>query len=66
MGGDGSGTGADSESSVTRSRLINEAKQKTAVPSGLKPLSLLALCGTAEAVPYPKPIYWTACSEEEC
>src|ERR1022692_3991035 len=27
------------------------------LPQGLKPSSLLALCGTAEAVPYPKTIY---------
>jgi hypothetical protein len=29
------------------------------IPQGLKPACLLALGGTAEAVPYPKPIYET-------
>jgi hypothetical protein len=31
-------------------------------PQGLKPAFLLALNGTAEAVPYPKPIYETPSS----
>jgi len=40
--------------------LINESEGKQPVPQGLKPAFLLALGGTAEAVPFPKPIYQTA------
>jgi hypothetical protein len=29
------------------------------IPQGLKPASLLALGGTAEAVPFPNPVYET-------
>jgi hypothetical protein len=35
---------------------------RSLVPQGLKPKSLLDLCGTAEAVPFPKPISETAWS----
>src|SRR5450755_2210150 len=42
---------------------LPEAEEKIAgnrVPQGLKPSSLQASIGTAEAVPYPKPIYETS------
>src|ERR1039458_3984852 len=41
---------------ATRSHLIMN-RSKLSGPQGLKPSSLLALGGTAEAVPFPKPIY---------
>jgi hypothetical protein len=33
-------------------------------PQGLKPAFLLVLSGTAEAVPYPKPIYETSSKQK--
>jgi hypothetical protein len=33
------------------------------VPQGLKPAFYRALNGAAEAVPYPKPIYETRCTQ---
>jgi hypothetical protein len=40
----------------TRTRLMNGLREKPLFPQGLKPASLLAFCGTAEAVPFPKSI----------
>ncbi len=41
---------------------INAFQLRRRVPQGLKPAFFQALNGTAEAVPYPKPIYET-CSK---
>jgi len=40
----------------TRSHLINPRRLEAGVPQGLKPAPFFALGGTAEAVPFPKPI----------
>jgi hypothetical protein len=40
---------------VIRTCLINSSQGRLPGPQGLKPALLLALSGTAEAVPYPKP-----------
>jgi hypothetical protein len=39
-----------------RSRLINRFQPGRHIPQGLKPASFRVLNGTAEAVPYPKPL----------
>src|ERR1019366_2424182 len=45
---------------------VPAAEEKTKrVPQGLKPTFLQALNGTAEAVPYPKPIYETSVSAKK-
>jgi hypothetical protein len=41
---------------------VHGGRLEAAASSGAKALSLLALCGTAEAVPYPKAIYQIVCS----
>ena len=45
--------------SATKDCFINAFPLKKRVPQGLKPAFFQALNGTAEAVPYPKPIYET-------
>ncbi|MGD0791131.1 MAG: hypothetical protein ABR920_05105 [Terriglobales bacterium] len=44
----------------TRAGFINAFPLGRHVPQGLKPAFFRALNGTAEAVPYPKPIYETS------
>jgi excinuclease ABC subunit A len=45
---------------------VSAAEEKTKrVPQGLKPTFLQALDGTAEAVPYPRPIYETSVSAKK-
>ena len=44
---------------VARSTLSNRRQAITQIPQELKPAFFAALCGTAEAVPSPNPIFET-------
>ena len=50
----------------TRACFINAFQSGKHVPQGLKPAFCRAMNGTAEAVPYPKPIYETRSRMKSC